>query len=520
MYTNNFFLKNDIENELLCASCNTRYDIPKNLPCGNAICARCETYYFQTIATKLCPLCSSKHNMPITGFPISIFIQKLLDKPSVLVYRGEMHQSALDQIDRFQKNFKDFQNDLKSSPKIINFYCKMLKASVEKKSESIIERVRNYHEEIISQINDYEKKCINNAENLVEFEEFASDSQKKAKDWKNFINQPLIKEAEMKTITNDLLKMKKELDICRKRFEKVIFDNKRLQFFENRLLLEPKIIGVLSKTSFLSNSFKNLIDGSHKIVNFNQENYFMTCCYAWETEASTYCLVGIIEENIGNYTMILMLMSIDGELIKEVKGDSQSNKLYAAKLNKKIFVVHRESNLTAVLLSFDTNLNLNKSVDLNYPPNSCYVSNNQLHIFSSSSTKIFTYDTNLALISSESVDRNLFGANQNLSSIKYGKVYTLTSSQLSIYDFKTHELLNNIKFNKMDSNVNSYIIYPLTEDSFLLVLKSGEFKAFDLEENCLIELQINLKKEISRFLITDTGFILVLTSNGVLYIFG
>jgi hypothetical protein len=167
-------------------------------------------------------------------------------------YRGEMHQSALDQIDRFQRNFKDFQNDLKSSPKIINFNCKMLKASVEKKSDSIIERVKNYQEEILSQINNYERKCIQNAENLTEFEEFAIDSQKKAKDWKNFINQPLIKEGEIKTITSDLLKMKKELDFCRKRFEKVIFDNNRLQFFENRLLLEPKIIGVLSNSSFLT----------------------------------------------------------------------------------------------------------------------------------------------------------------------------------------------------------------------------------------------------------------------------
>ena len=45
--------------------------------------------------------------------------------------------------------------------------------------------------------------------------------------------------------------------------------------------------------------------------------------------------------------MVLVRMSIDGELIKEVKGDSQSNKIYAVKLIKKIYVVHRESNLTA-----------------------------------------------------------------------------------------------------------------------------------------------------------------------------
>ena len=82
-------------------------------------------------------------------------------------------------------------------------------------------------------------------------------------------------------------------------------------------------------------------------MNFDQENYFMTCCYAWETEANTYCMVGFIEEHIGNYTLVLVLMSIDGELIKEVKGDSQSNKIYAVKLIKKIYVVHRESNLTA-----------------------------------------------------------------------------------------------------------------------------------------------------------------------------
>ncbi len=92
------------------------------------------------------------------------------------------------------------------------------------------------HQSALDQIDNYERKCIQNAENLTEFEEFAIDSQKKAKDWKNFINQPLIKEGEIKTITSDLLKMKKELDFCRKRFKKVIFDNKRLQFFEIRLL--------------------------------------------------------------------------------------------------------------------------------------------------------------------------------------------------------------------------------------------------------------------------------------------
>ncbi len=104
--------------------------------------------------------------------------------------------------------------------------------------------------------------------------------------------------------------------------------------------------------------------------------------------------------------------------------------------------------------------------------------------------------------------------------IKYGKVYTLTSSQLSTYDFQTYELLKIIKFKQMDSNINSYIIYPLTEDSFLLILKSGELKAFDFDENCLLEFKLDLKGEISRFFITDSGVILLLTSNGVLRIYG
>ena len=522
MYANNFFLKTDIDSELLCGSCNVRYDVPKNLPCGNSICTRCENHFFQKIATKLCPICGTKHNMPMNGFPISVFIQKLLDKPPVLVYRGETHQNALDQIDRFHRNFKDFQNDLKSSPKIINFYCKILKANVEKKYESVLERIKNYQQEIIDQINNYEKKCIQNSDNLIEFDEFANDCHKKAKEWRNFINQPLVKEAELKKISNELMKLKKELDMHRKRFEKLIFDHKRLQFFESKILIEPRIIGVLSKTSFLANSFKHLIDGSLKRVNFNQDNNFINCCYAWETETNTYCMVGIVEENIGakTYTIILQLMSIDGELIKEVRGDSLSNRLYAAKLNNIIFVVHRESNLTAILLSFDTSLNLKNSVDIKYPPTSCYIHNNQLHIFSSSTSKLFTYDTNLCLITSQSVNRNLYGANQNLSAIQHNKVYTLTPFQLSIYDFETQELLMNFKFNQMDSNINSYIIYPLTEDSFLLILRNGEFRVFDIEQTCLMEFNVDFAKEISGFCISDTGVIFVLTTNGILHIYG
>jgi hypothetical protein len=53
-----------------------------------------------------------------------------------------------------------------------------------------------------------------------------------------------------------------------------------------------------------------------------------------------------------------------------------------------------------------------------------------------------------------------------------------------------------------------------------LILKSGELKAFDFDENCLLEFKLDLKREISRFFITDSGVILVLTSNGVLHIYG
>jgi len=38
-----FYDSNKVNNILLCKQCEGRLDIPKNLPCGEAICSICET---------------------------------------------------------------------------------------------------------------------------------------------------------------------------------------------------------------------------------------------------------------------------------------------------------------------------------------------------------------------------------------------------------------------------------------------------------------------------------------------
>ena len=68
-----FYDTKKVDKILLCKYCEGRLDVPKNLPCGKAICTFCETSIQILENNKFdCLICKKKHEMPLDGLLIII----------------------------------------------------------------------------------------------------------------------------------------------------------------------------------------------------------------------------------------------------------------------------------------------------------------------------------------------------------------------------------------------------------------------------------------------------------------
>ena len=448
------------------------------------------------------------HEFPVEGYPISKSINSLLLKKTVIVYRGELHSSASELINEIDRLSKSFQEDFKirNSSEIIKTYCKNLKNNVDIRTESFIEIIKNNQEEIINQIDLYEKTQYEEFHNII------LECEKKHKIWVDFVNVANLNDNEIEVVFNEAKQLKNKLSESIKKFEVILLDKKKLIFFENLQKVKPKIIGVLSQNEFQSfNMLQCLIDGNPKSINFNNQKYNfneLRSCFAWEIELNKFCVIGMTFTE----TIKLKMLTIDGEILKEIEENSGSKVFGAAKLNN-IFIVVNSSNIK----TYSMDLLLIHRIKVYYEPTSVYVINNQIYVHSASLFRpIYIYKEDLSLIKKiEPIKNN--GKNlglyehQSLTAIRPGKVFNLTLSKVTLFDFQTQAVLKDVEFKLNDSNINNYLIYPTSDDTFLIIHRSGEFRLFDFNQE-LMKFSIEDMKNILNFSISDNGTILIVDS--------
>jgi hypothetical protein len=66
--------------------------------------------------------------------------------------------------------------------------------------------------------------------------------------------------------------------------------------------------------------------------------------------------------------------------------------------------------------------------------------------------------------------------------------------------------------------INNYLIYPTSNDFFLIINRNGEFRLFDFNQQ-LMKFSIDIFSNILDFSISDTGTILIVDSNGFLNVY-
>jgi hypothetical protein len=243
-----YFNLDKINNALLCKYCEGKLDIPKCLPCGEAICSICESLIH--IQDKFdCLICKKKHEMPQDGLPIMKPLLEILSVKPNKVSRGKVFDSSIKLLDEIQKKNNFIQLGIKNSSDFVNEHCLNLRSNVQLATEEVILQVNYLSSKLIELIDEYEQE-------LIEFNKTNSGSLKSfdviVKELESFhnLNNEYLKQHTVddeiiiklnEKATNLIKKAEKEIQNLRD----VIFDRKLLKFEKNKDVINRSILGTI-----------------------------------------------------------------------------------------------------------------------------------------------------------------------------------------------------------------------------------------------------------------------------------
>jgi len=104
-----FYEEDQINDELNCIKCNQKLDEPRNLPCGEFICAYCYISIEVNNNKFKCFICNEDHLMPEKGLPISKRLLRILSLKSEEVYRGKEVKQLKENLNVIKKTSKSFR---------------------------------------------------------------------------------------------------------------------------------------------------------------------------------------------------------------------------------------------------------------------------------------------------------------------------------------------------------------------------------------------------------------------------
>jgi hypothetical protein len=252
-----FFDTNQINDTLLCSKCEGKVDIPKCLPCGEAICSLCETSIQVLENNKFdCLICIKKHEMPQDGLPIMKPLLKLLSIKPSKVSRGKAFDLLLKLLDEIEKKHSFIKFAIENSVDLVNTHCIDLRNDVQLTAEEAIQQINDLSSQIIVEIDEYEQKLIeynkNNSKLLDEF-------NKNAKELETFhsVNTEYLKKYEVDEelvvkLNEEATNLIKKAELEIENLKETIFDGKAFKFEKNKEKVNKSIIG---STQVLNSKF-------------------------------------------------------------------------------------------------------------------------------------------------------------------------------------------------------------------------------------------------------------------------
>jgi len=269
-----FFETNKVNNALLCKQCEGRLDIPKILPCGETICSFCETS-IQINENNMfdCLVCKDKHEMPKNGFLISKALSEILSIKLTKVSRGKAFNLLEKSLDNMLKKRSYIKFGIKNRTDFVREYCIDLRNDAQLATEDVIQQINDINEEIIKEIDEYEKDLIEfnqtRPESLDSFNKAAKKLKKFHKIKTEYLNQNEVDDETLVKLKKEATNLMKKADRNIQDLKNVIFDGNILKFERNNGKINKNILGVLKA--------KRIIDSNILFGKYQTKELFTLC---------------------------------------------------------------------------------------------------------------------------------------------------------------------------------------------------------------------------------------------------
>jgi hypothetical protein len=492
----------DVKDDLECPICKNRFEIPKNLPCGHLICNLCEIKILNK--TFYCKICNQEHFVPEKGLPINHFLRKFLINSTFKEINSEAYINTMKCFDRAKSSFQKLKENVKNKETVVKERCELIRNNIDIKAESIINRIQEYRQDLLQQIDKQEKKFLRKNE----FEEYLTEFENKYENWALRINENNLSDVKAKVIIEEIMEMEMKFDFVKKTFDEEMANINDLSYEEGKD--EPKLdlIGYLSLDSLVLNKLERLKfqqkEKSFNLPKSESESLRQIQCIGKDK----LCYLQIFRtcHDFGNHIEIkYQLYSLDCHLLKKknqkLHNDFDEVRLMLTTFHSNSLVVFLKfSSGSGFIFIFDIDFEVMKSTSIssaNYHSHSSLLKlfscneNIYLCLQNNLDLCIFKYDINLNLKERVNLKDHKF---TNIVALKFNQIFTIQSDNprqqnpvyLNVYDMNNLNLINKHQFSSI-----SPICFKVLAKEIFIFFENNEFCLLNLKTKSLSKFRLN-----------------------------
>lgn len=367
-----YFLATEVENALLaCGICKEKLnEPPKALPCGAAICIKCEGTINENEKTSFnCSYCLNDHKIPENGFLVHSLIESAFNMKAIDKTETSLYNNYFSIIEKIKENF----NYLKDFESVFDNNFDSLKQEIDIKAESNIDKLNKFKEELLENVNSTQLKLLNSIKKVYLNEE----AQKFLKEsFESFQSKIICDKNDTMTIKSVIedLKLMDQL-LSEKTFAiKSFFDANMISIKGPENEVTSNIIGSICIRSQAKN-YAEMFNSIGKLkIDYSEKFQYSRCIAAINENrhvafvVKTRILAKDLSESFGCHLKVYFEDQYKRSLPLDINPDSISMSETLIYLIK-----------SKIVQIYDLNLNLIKQLDLEYQAIKLQVNKN--HVF-------------------------------------------------------------------------------------------------------------------------------------------
>ena len=241
-----FFEESEIYSLLNCPSCEARYQEPKSLPCGQAICQFCASQLSKTFE---CSFCSKDHVVPDEGFPTNIIVSKLLALKASEVHRSDQVTDLKSNLKEVEQKINELSFSIENGVDCIKEHCIELKSHVQLSTESTVKDISDLSESMITKIDVYEKERVKEykevKDDTTEFTKIVEDMRQFYDQWNDYLKKYVINDQDVLNANALANEFKDKATKEKLKLDDYNFKGNYLNYEKNINKIDKNILGVL-----------------------------------------------------------------------------------------------------------------------------------------------------------------------------------------------------------------------------------------------------------------------------------